>query len=813
MVNNYLKIAFRLLWKNGWQTLINVSGLGVGIACCVLIILYVHSELTFDSFHSRADRIYRAWFKVDNGHGQVSTRTTTPFPMAAALEANFEEVESAVRVSPIFPWIKIDGEQFTERVNFVERNFFQVFDFPLSDGGRIDFVLEPKDAIITSSKAAKLFGEGDLINRNISIQIGQNFEDFTIRAVVADAPTNSSIQFDILISDANLEKLYSQQTLNSDWVRGFPETYVLLNEGTAPELIHDKISTAAKNLLGPDFKGTYEVGLQRIRDIHLSKELPSSFTPSGDIRHSYILAGIGFLILFMACINFITLSIGMSLNRAKEVGLRKTIGAQRRQLIFQFVGEVMIVTILSLIFGFIIALYCLPLFNELSGKRLSLDLSGIVILSGVSLFILIGLIAGSYPAFFLSNLKPVVVFRQKVQSASKHGLRTTLVGIQLTLSIFLISSTLIMDKQLNYVQNKNLGFDRDSLIVVELNIPRTGNLSPLVDAGFDKAAQFRNELSRYQNLEVFCAMYDFGRGNWMSIGFTDEQGVSRNFNINVVDERFIPALDIKLVEGRNFSIANPADAQRAIIVNEAFVSEYGLKDPIGKMIPGKKFAEHEIIGVVKNFNYASLYKKVDPLILTMNLFLPLSGQESIAINSSPIPKLMIKQRSGKAEETVVHLRTAWDKLSSNEQLSFLHVDENLKAQYRNDQQLRKIVNIACLIAIFIGGLGLYALASLSMQGRAKEISVRKVFGASERSLMILLGKAYLYLIIVSIAISVPMTLYFMDRWLESFEYRISPGWNILAMTSAIAILLGSLAISYQTIRVARMQPARVLNQD
>lgn len=328
-----------------------------------------------------------------------------------------------------------------------------------------------------------------------------------------------------------------------------------------------------------------------------------------------------------------------------------------------------------------------------------------------------------------------------------------------------------------------------------------------------KAAQFRSELSRYHNLEVFCAIHDFGRGSWTGIRFTDDQGITRDFNINVVDERFIPALDIELMEGRNFSIANPSDAQRAIIVNEAFVSEYGLKDPIGKMIPGKKFAEHEIIGVVKNFNYASLYEKVAPLVLTMNLFLPLSGQESIAIKSSPIPKLLIKQRSGKIEETVVHLRAAWDKLSSNEQLSFLHVDENLKAQYRSDQQLSKIVNIACLIAIFIGGLGLYALASLSMQGRTKEISVRKVLGASEQSLVILLGKAYLYLIVVSTIISIPMTLYFMEQWLQSFEYRIAPGWKILAMTSAIAILLGVLVISYQTIRLARMQPARVLNQD
>lgn len=308
-------------------------------------------------------------------------------------------------------------------------------------------------------------------------------------------------------------------------------------------------------------------------------------------------------------------------------------------------------------------------------------------------------------------------------------------------------------------------------------------------------------------------MHDFGRGRWTGIHFTDDQGISRDFNINVVDERFIPALDIKLVSGRNFSPAHPADAQHAIIVNEALVGEYGLEDPIGKMIPGKRFAEHEIIGVVKDFNYSSLYERVDPLVLTMNLFLPLSGQEGITIKSSPIPKLMIKQRSGKIGETVLHLRQAWDKLSSNEQLSFFYVDENVNAQYRTDQQLSKIVTIACLIAIFIGGLGLYALASLSMQGRTKEISIRKVFGASEPSLMLLLGKGYLYLIIVSIAISLPLTRYFMERWLNSFAYRIPLGWSTLVMTAAIAILLGSIVISYQTIRVARLQPARVLSQD
>lgn len=806
MLKNYLKITFRVLWKNKGQTLINISGLGVGIGCCLLIILFVNDELSFDSFHAKSNRIYRAWLKLDNGNSQVSLNTITPFPLGNALQENFQEVEATVRLIPIAPWLKVGDNKYTERVSFVGPNFFQVFDFSMPDDHRANFSIEPKDAIITSSKALKYFGEEDPVNQNISIQIGQNFEDFRVKAVVANPPSNSSIQFDVLISDANLGKLYHQQRLDSDWITGFPETYVLLKEGANVSTLENKFPAFFKNVLSADFKGKYKVGLQPLSDIHLNTDFPPSFAPIGDLTHSFILTGIAFLILFMACINFITLSIGMSLNRAKEVGLRKAIGAQRLQLMVQFIGEALLVTTLSLVLGFLVAIVSLPVFNELSGKRLFLQPDGVALLTGLFLLLIIGLLAGSYPAFVLSGLKPISVLKQKVQSTGKQALRKTLVGLQMILSILLISSTLTMRQQLDYVQNKDIGFDKDRLVVIGLNVPKTGNLIEVVNAGFDKATQFKTELSKYPNLEVFSSSHVFGQGKWTNIGFTDEQGVYGNFNLNIVDERFITALKVDIVVGRNFSVENPRDAEGAIIVNEAFVKKYGWKNPIGMKIPGKKFVDHEIIGVVKDFNYSSLYDKIAPLVLSMNPIVPLSGHENITINSSPIPKLIIKLPLEKTAEALTEIKAAWYKLSDNEEFSFHYVDQRLDAQYRNDQNLSKIVKIASIIAIFIGGLGLYALAALAMQSRAKEISIRKVMGASEKYLMLLLAKGYMYLIGGCIIISAPITFYFMNQWLRSFEYRISPGWKVFGVTSALSILMGILVISYQTISIARTNP-------
>ena len=815
MLTNYFKTAFRTLWKSKGQTLITISGLGIGIGCCLLIILFVNDELTFDSFHSRSDRLYRAWFKVDHGNSNAAVQTTTPFPLGNALLENFEEVESAVRLIHIAPWVKVNDNQHVEKVTFAGKDFFRVFDFPRIGGSSIIYPIGPNETVITEATAIKYFGRNDPVNQSLSIQIGEEFERFAIKEVVADPPSNSSIQFEILIADANLEKLYSRKTLDSEWGKGFPETYVLLKEGASASALERKLPLI-KKVLSPDFQGEYEIGLQPVTDIHLNSDFPSSFSPVGNLKYSLILGGIAFLILLMACINFVTLLVGMSLSRSKEIGLRKVVGAERQQLIAQFIGEGMLVALLSLIIGFFIAVISLPAFNGLSGKSLSFHFDRVTLVAGPALLLITGLLAGSYPALILSGLKPIAVLQQWNQTRSRQRIRKVLVSLQLVLSVFLISSTLAMREQLEYVQTMDMGFNEGQLIALGLDVAQTGNMIEVINAGFDKAKLFKAELSRYPDLRVSSASHLPGMGSWTSIGFSDDQGAYGNFDLNIVDERFIPALEITIAAGRNFSAENPADAERAIIVNEAFAKAYGLKDfadLAGKGLPGEKFADHEIIGVVEDFNYSSLYRKIEPLVLTMNTFIPLSGMENISVKSSPIPKLIVRLPPENPTAALEIVREIWNKLSGVREFSPQYVDEKIDGQYRNDRNLSNIAKIATLIAVSIGGLGLYALALLTMQSRAKEISIRKVMGASESYLMLLLAKDYIFLIIICILVSVPVTYYFIHQWLQSFEYRISPGWRVFSLSGALALTIGILVIGHQTIKLARIQPADTLKSE
>jgi putative ABC transport system permease protein len=590
-----------------------------------------------------------------------------------------------------------------------------------------------------------------------------------------------------------------------------------VQEGTDPKQIEAKFPSVFKTILGEEeFKQSkYAPGLQPITDIHLNTDYPVGIAPVSNQRYSLILAAIASLILIVACINFVTLSVGRSIKRGKEVGIRKVVGAQRGQLITQFIGEALIVTLMALILGMVAAWFSLSTFNELSGKQLVFPWNGFLILIMGGLLMIIGLIAGSYPAFILSAFKPISILKGGIQSgSSKQQLRKWLVGVQLVLSIFLVSSTLIMSQQLDFLQNKNLGFNKEQLAVIRLQVPRGGRLAERVRLGFEKAELFKAEFSKIPDILSACASsHDFGNGNWMIIGYTDDAGVYRNFNLNSIDDEYIPTLKMELVQGRNFSQEIVSDVRRGVIVNEAFIKEYGWSDAVGKKIPGKNFLDHEIIGVVKDFNYASLYTRVQPLVMVQDPAIILSGVENISIDSSPLPKLIVRLQPGNMQVTIDQIKGISEKISSGEEFTFSFVDQALAAQYRNDQNLGKIVRIATLLAMFIGSLGLYALASLAMQNRTKEISIRKVLGATEQSLLMLLTKDYVFLILISLLLSVPITWYMMSQWLQSFEYRVAIGLSVFVWAGALSLVIALLTISYQAIKAAWTRPADTLKYE
>jgi putative ABC transport system permease protein len=774
------------------------------------------SEFSFDTFHTKASRIFRVYAIEDFGENQRFIDTSTPFPMGPALKNNFEEVEHMVRIHNISSQVKIGQQLFREQITIAGSNFFKVFDFKVAAGNEVNRFATASDIMITRAVATKYFGASDPIGEILSLRLGDQFEDFTIRAVLENPPSNSSINFYLLINDLNYPTLYSERLLTSSWFNILPETYVLLKEGVDEKELQSKFPVLFKSLLGDDYeRSKYFVGLQSLTSIHLDTSFPPAIASVSDPKYSYILGAIATLILFVACINFVTLSIGQSLKRAKEVGIRKVVGAERRQLISQFIGEAVIATMVSLFIGLVLAILNLPMFNDLSGKQLELKPDTFLLIVTLSLTCLIGLFAGSYPAFVLSGFKPISILKGNVKSGdNKQRVRKILVGIQLVLSIFLISTTLFMDQQLSFLQNKNLGFDREQLAVVPLNVSKTGRLGERILAGFEQAKQFKTALNKIPGiLNVATSSHDFGNGAWTNIGYTDDKGTYRTFNSNIVDESYLPSLKVKLVAGRNFSEDLPSDEKRSIVVNEAFVKAYGWSDAIGQRIPGKDFVEHEIIGIVEDFNYSSLYTSVEPLVMAMDPSIVFSGSENVNIDNSPMPKLLIRLRSGNIAESLNKIKGVWQTLAAGEEFEFEFVDQALALQYRNDVNLGKIVSSASLIAILIGSLGLYGLASLAMQNRTKEISIRKVMGATERSLLLLLSKEYFYLITISLIISIPLTWYCITQWLASFEYRISITPGVFVFAGGISIFISLITISYQTFKTAWSQPAQTLKHE
>jgi putative ABC transport system permease protein len=402
----------------------------------------------------------------------------------------------------------------------------------------------------------------------------------------------------------------------------------------------------------------------------------------------------------------------------------------------------------------------------------------------------------------------------KLQGSSRHTIRKVLVSVQLVLAVFLISSALVMRRQLTFLQDKNLGFNKDQLVVLQLSASPVGNLEQQVGKAFEKAEMLKQELSSNSGVIAMCAAsHDFGNGNWTSVGYTDEKGVYRGFSVNVVDAAYVDAMQMQIVSGRNFSPSIPSDARRSVIVNEAFVKEYGWGSALGKKIPGKNFVDHEIIGVVKDFNYESLYTSVKPLVMAMTPAIPLSGSENVNMQNSPIPKLFVRIRAGQIASTLGAVEEAWKKVSDAETFDFSFVDENIGAQYRSDRNLGKIISVATGLAVAIGGLGLYALAALAIQARGKEISIRKVLGASLQSLLMLLSKEFVVLLVINIALSVPITLYFMQRWLQSFQYRIDLSWTLFAIAGAMAITIGFLTIGFEAMKAALARPAEKLKDE
>jgi putative ABC transport system permease protein len=821
MLKNYFKIAFRNLFKNKVYSFINIFGLALGIACCLLIGLYVTNEWNYDQFHEKADRTYRVWYEETTPDGRELLNTATPVVLGTTLRSSIPEVEHLTYLYRFSNLARssADDDPLSESFLVVNRDFFEMFDFEIVRGSDESMFDSPSSVVISEQTAERFFGTLDPLQQVLSIRTGDSYRDYTVTAVIENPPVNSSLGYSVLMPYQNLDILISEQGRQS-WFNIFGNTYITLREGVSPGDLDVKLEDMMRAALGDElYESTqYTIGLQPLTDIHLNNEMPQSLAEVTDPAYIYILAAIALLILLIACVNFMTLSISRSASRAREVGVRKTIGAVRSHLMYQFWGEAFLMTLIALSLGVVFAEVLLPFFNELSGTELSLQygFQPVAILVGLSF--LISILAGIYPALVLSGFKPVEVLKGRLNlSSDKARFQQFMVVFQFSLSIAMIISTMTIHRQMSYIQNKNLGYQKDQVLVLEsgfTNSPQSSTVEV-----YEQAAQRRdlleNLLEASGDIEsVSLSSYTpIQTGGWFRMGFYDESDRERAFHGNFVDEDFIPAMGIAITAGRNFSAENPADARRSIMVNRAAADYFGWENPVGQRLPGQDFIDHEVIGVVENFHFESLHTPVEPLVISMNPEILFSGISNLALNNSFDPRYSVRFSTGNLEEMIASIRNAWQQIAPGVPFNYSFVDEALDAEYRQEERLSRIVTTGSVLAILIACLGLFGLASLMVVRRTKEIGVRKVLGASSGSIVFLVNREFSKLVLVSFLISAPVAWYIMSNWLQDFAYRIELGVGIFLAAGFFALAIAWFSVSYQSIRATLINPTESLRSE
>ncbi|MEP7323928.1 MAG: ABC transporter permease [Saprospiraceae bacterium] len=804
MLTNYLKIAFRNMLRNWGYSITNIAGLAIGITSCILIMLFVKSEFSYDHFHTKSDRIYRAWLQ-EIYEGQTFTNTQTPIPLGPTLQANIPDVESNCRVYAFNTLVQYGGNKFNESVTMVDSDFFQIFDFKIIEGDQ-SVLLNKNALILTEPMAKKYFGTEKAIGKNLELQLGTDKILFTVSAIAEKSPQESNIKFDMLIPHSNDVHLFSERQRTRGWTSVFEETYVLLHPGRTGKDAEAKIPDMAKKIAGDNYKpGEYNIHFQAITDIHLNKTLPAGNQPTSDPAYSYILGTIGLLILLIACINFVTLSVGRSTTRAMEVGVRKALGAGRASLIRQFWGEAILLTLFSLCIGIGLAYLLLHPFNGIANRDLTLNLSGFNLSFILLMVIVIGLIAGIYPALVLSSFNPIQALKNKVASALNIGLlRKGLIIGQFTASIIMIIGTIVVGQQLYFLQNKNMGYNKERIVIVSTNKPRK--------EGMPLAERFKSELLKNpQVIGSTVSLFSFSEPGWANVGYEDEKKVYRNFRMNSVDADFANTMKLELLSGRNFSSADASDMINGMIVNETLVKEYGWNDPIGKKLDNRY--DQTIIGVVKDFHFESLHNPIAPLALVMRPDSIFRKSDDIGFAYAPQPRINIRLKEGNLLDQIATIEKDWKSTAGNQDFDYKFLDASLDAQYKDEKRLGSIVRYASLLSLFISCLGLFGLATLSVVQRMKEIGIRKVLGANIPSILILISKDFVWLILMATALAIPLSLWALNKWLQGFVFRIHVQWWVFFLSGIICLIISIMTISVQAIRAALTNPVKSLRTE
>ena len=814
MINNYLKIALRNLKKHRFYSLINIMGLSIGLACCLLITLYVLDELSYDRHHEKSDRIYRVANHINFG-GNDTKYTVSPAPMAEAMMNEIPEVEVATRFRS---WGSFLVKRQDNDDNFKEYNLIwsdpqvvDVFTIPFIEGDPSTALTEPNTLIISESIAKKYFQDEDPLNKTLILNNDMNYK---ITGVYKDMPSNSHFHFNIMMAMSGLD-----ESKNGMWLSNNFQTYFVLRQGADPQSVEQKLNDLLFKYIGPQvlqFMGmtleeleeqgsNEELFLQPLEKIHLHSDLTVEFESNGDIRYVYIFSVIALFILTIALVNFMNLATARSSDRAKEVGIRKVLGSYRIYLVRQFLAESVIFTFISIIISLILANIALPFFNSVSGKSLSIPFESFVFwLVIFTAILVIGILAGLYPAFFLSSFKPVSIFQGKYTRGSRGSItRSVLVVFQFATSIMLIIGTIAVYNQLNYITHKKLGYDKDQVVLLDDTFVLGNQINSF------KNEMLRNPAIKSASISSFLPVQNSARSNttlWKKGTRTPESSV--NMQVWNVDEDYIQTMGMHILKGRSFSPEFPGDST-AIVLNETAAEQFGYDDPLGQEIESFTFTDdnaidenktttYRVIGIVENFHFESLRDNIGSLGMLLN---PSNGMISFRYDAV------------KTAEVINDLKSKWKEMAPGQPFQYNFLDEQFGLMYSGEKRTGQIFMSFAILAIIIACLGLFALAAFMAEQRTKEIGVRKVMGATTSNIIFMLSKDFGKLVIIAFIIAIPVAWYGITEWLSGFAYKDIPGIMLYGVAGLVALLIAWLTVGYQSFKAASANPALSLRDE
>lgn len=796
MLKNYFKTAFRHLQKSRLYAFVNIIGLSIGITSCLLIGIYIWDELSYDHFHKNADRIVRVTWEYNFGEGEINKTSSTGTKVGPEFARKFPEVDAYVRLLKYPRVIEYQNKMFDEK-NFLyaDSAFFSTFSFPLIKGDPKTVLDAPDKLVITKSAAKKYFGNDEPIGK--TLKVGGS-KDFLITGIAADPPENSQIKFDFVGTFTSLNASKTEKWNEANYI-----TYLLLKNNDQVKTLQAKVVDYMKlvnknemQLQGNQFM-TYH--LEPLTKVHLYSDL-DGFEPNNSITYVYILGTVALLILLIACVNYTNLSTAQSAGRSAEIGMRKVMGAGKKQVFYQFITESFLLTVIAVMLAVAASALLLPYFDQLSGKTMQINIlfRPVTIIGLLLLSILIALTAGSYPAFVLSNSKVIRILKSGFAFTGSNGLRKSLIVFQFVISIFLIISTIIILQQLNYIKSKDLGYNKEQVVVL-----------PVDKQILAKYDDIKNAIAANKNVVSVGGAYEDPTHIDWSDGINSKEG-DKHISVNAlpVDEDFIKTMDIKIIAGSDYNLTdvkqldtsnNGNNVHYTFMLNESAVKALGWtpQQAIGKTIT--KGNEGIVKAVVKDFHFRSFHEPINPLLIFMD--------------KSLVGSLFVKLSGNNIPAALSDLEKTWKQRITHRPFEYHFLDEDYDALYKAEQRTAGVFTTFSTMAVLLACLGLFALTAYAMVRRTKEIGIRKVLGASVANILSLVSKDFIQLVLIALVIAIPISLYAINKWLQNFAYKISIHWWVFAIAGLAILLIAFVTISMQAIKTAMTNPVKNLRTE